>query len=486
MASRLDNLIRNKKLTGAEVGRLVLSNVIHIYARALAGEKDPKPLFSQANLDNMVSEIEGSHNIFMFNRYIALGQWLEKEGVRATGYYYSFQSAVRGYMLPIKAGYTAEQYLADVNARPLIMTQERYDKEVSDALADFLKRHGDLTLGELIDSALKHFYSEYKEHPKKQTAFKKELDKLAKIHAPKEVIKHFNQLLEGEEYSKGATLADLIKDGLEGDFFFPYAFELWDTDNLENKGMIARDKELLKKHYSGIIQVALSKIGEKIPKINDFKDFSEIVISAEEAYKIDLVGFKENAEGASMVNHDITRRGVLIKSEKYKPIFGDFPEVGLMDFIAENDNLENLIADKEKQAILNYQRKQIKDAYIWLLAFNTVVDVLADNLNIKDFVTLKEQEQGTIELINAVNGTLEAFKEFLQNQSLVTWTDNLEAKLELFNGCLKPIDLDKLKIPEDRITALNGILDNGLEAFDSNKHPDLDIIEELIEGVGNE
>ncbi|WP_161947997.1 hypothetical protein [Streptococcus suis] len=51
---------------------------------------------------------------------------------------------------------------------------------------------------------------------------------------------------------------------------------------------------------------------------------------------------------------------------------------------------------------------------------------------------------------------------------------------------MKPIDLDKLKIPEDRITALNGILDNDLEAFDNRKHPDLDIIGELIEGVGNE
>ncbi|WP_161947984.1 hypothetical protein, partial [Streptococcus suis] len=184
------------------------------------------------------------------------------------------------------------------------------------------------------------------------------------------------------------------------------------------------------------------------------KDFSETVISAEKAYKIDLVGFKKTAEGASMVDHDINKFGVLIKSEKHKPIFRDFLKVGFMDHIAENDDLENLIADKEKQAILNYQRKQIKDAYICLLAFNTVVDVLANNLNIKDFVKLKEQERGTIELINAVNGTLEAFKEFLQNQSLVTWTDNLEAKLELFNGCLKPIDLDKLKIPEDRITAL--------------------------------
>ncbi|MGQ7385590.1 hypothetical protein PW252_11245 (plasmid) [Streptococcus sp. 29887] len=486
MVNRLDSLIRNKKLTGAEVGRLVLSNVIHIYARALAGEKDPKPLFSQASLDNMVSEIEGSHSISIFNRYIALGQWLEKEGVRATGYYYSFQSAIRGYMLPIKASYTAEQYLADVNARPLVMTQEEYDKEVSDALTDFLKSHGDLTLGELIDSALERLYFEYKEHPKKQTTFKKELDKLAKIHASEEIIKHFNQLLGEEEYSEGVTLADLIEDGLEEGFFFPYAFDLWVTDNLEDKEIKDRDKKFLKKHYGDIIQVALSKIGEEIPKISDFKDFSETVISAEKAYKIDLVGFKETAKGASMVDHDITRRGVLIKSEKHKPIFGNFFEVGLMDLVAENDNLENLIADKEKQAILNYQRKQIKDAYIRLLAFNTVVDVLANNLNIKDFATLKEQERGTIELINAVNGTLEIFKEFLQNQSIVTWTDNLEAKLELFNGCLKPIDLDKLKIPEDRITALNSILDNDLEAFDNKKHPNLDIIEELIEGVGNE
>ncbi|MBZ5797092.1 hypothetical protein K8353_44380, partial [Burkholderia contaminans] len=57
------------------------------------------------------------------------------------------------------------------------------------------------------------------------------------------------------------------------------------------------------------------------------------------------------------------------------------------------------------------------------------------------------------------------------------------AKLELFDTCIKPIDIEHLAIPEDRLTALDSVLSNGLEAFDSKKYPDLDLINELIEGV---
>ncbi|HET2286720.1 TPA: hypothetical protein ACL2IH_001789, partial [Streptococcus pneumoniae] len=163
MANKLDSLIKNKKLTGAEVGRLVLSNTINVYSRALKGEKDPKPLFSQASLDNMVNKIEGSHDIKVYNRYIALGRWIEKETIRTTGFYYSFQSSARGYMLDITASYTAEKYLADVNARPLVMTQEEYDKTINDLLEKYLEGE-DLTLGELLVDLLIERYKEYKAH----------------------------------------------------------------------------------------------------------------------------------------------------------------------------------------------------------------------------------------------------------------------------------------------------------------------------------
>lgn len=149
MVNKLDNLIKNKKLTGAEVGRLVLSNTINAYSRALKGEKNPKPLFSQASLDNMVNQIEGIHNIEVYNRYIALGRWIEEETIRNTGYYYSIQSSIRGYMLDLTASYTAEKYLADINARPLVMTQEEYDKTINDLLEEYLDGD-DLTLGELL------------------------------------------------------------------------------------------------------------------------------------------------------------------------------------------------------------------------------------------------------------------------------------------------------------------------------------------------
>lgn len=480
MTNKLDNLIKNKKLSGAEVGRLVLSNTINVYSRALNGEKEPKPLFSQARLDSMINRIEGSHDIQVYNRYIALGRWIEKEAVRATGYYYSFQSGIRGYMLGISASYTAEKYLADVNARPLVMTQEEYNKTVNDLLKDFLSKD-DLTLGELLEALLRERYNDFKEHPRKKSSYKTIFKSLEETKAPNLLLQHMNTIYEDDIMEEGDSLLEVFDYSITGDFF-PYAFGIYVTEGVEEK-FIAEEKELLLTYYGELLQTALDELNALIKQQTKLTAdiFSLEVISRREAYKKDLLGYREKATDIALIDHDISRKGVLIKARD--PFLKGAFDKGLMDITADHDGLDRVLENKEQQAILNYQHKEISDAFICLMAYNTVVGLLAKNLNIEDFESLKMNEKETLDQAEAVNGYIEVFKEFIENQSLLTWTDNKDAKLELFKTCIKPIDIEHLTIPKGRVEALDSLLSIGLEAFDSKKYPDLDLINELIEGV---
>ena len=47
----------SKKLTGEEVGRLLLKNTIHTYKQSIV-DKDPKPILSQKEFDKMVGEVD--------------------------------------------------------------------------------------------------------------------------------------------------------------------------------------------------------------------------------------------------------------------------------------------------------------------------------------------------------------------------------------------------------------------------------------------
>lgn len=481
MANKLDSLIKNKKLTGAEVGRLVLSNTINVYSRALKGEKDPKPLFSQASLDNMVNKIEGSHDIKVYNRYIALGRWIEKETIRTTGFYYSFQSSARGYMLDITASYTAEKYLADVNARPLVMTQEEYDKTINDLLEKYLESE-DLTLGELLVDLLIERYKEYKAHSRKKSKYKAIFKSLEETEAPKVLLEHLNMLYKDDDIiEQGQSLLEIFDYDIEGDFF-PYAFDLYETEGVE-ESFIEEEKELLLTYYGELLQVALEEINKELKQDNKLSpdNFPLDVISRREAYKLDFLGYREKAEELSLIDSNIAIKGALIKA--HKPLFGDFFEYGLMDLTAKESGLDNLLGNEERQSIIKYLRKELNDAYIYLLAFNTVIGFLAKNLDIPDFESLKISEKETLEQVKAINGVIEIFRDFIAGQSKLTWTDNKDAKLKLFDTCIKPIDIEHLVIPENRITALDSVLSNGLEAFDSKTYPDLDLINELIEGV---
>ena len=71
----------NKGWTGEEVGRLILKNSIHSYTEAIKGNRNPKPIFSQDELETMVKNMSlnrPSFDLEMYNRYIALEHWIGK------------------------------------------------------------------------------------------------------------------------------------------------------------------------------------------------------------------------------------------------------------------------------------------------------------------------------------------------------------------------------------------------------------------------
>ncbi|NQK56491.1 hypothetical protein HO502_10690 [Streptococcus suis] len=481
MASKLDSIINKKKLSGAEVGRLVISNTINTYSRAVKGEKQPKPLFSQVQLDRMVNAIEGSRNIQLYNRYISLMQWLEKEIIRTMGYYYLLESSVRAIMLAMHGAYTAEKFLADKHARPLIMTQEEYDHATQKALQDFLEGYN-LTLGELLQSALQVEYKNYLKHPRKKSAFKIELDGLAGELIPEDLHKHLKTVYGDDiEISRADTMKKVFLNCLSGDFF-PYAFDIWDSKDVGEE-TIRNDQKMLLKYFRGVLEVALEEVKKYTDKKLSLDDFSVEVIEAETAYKKDIFGFKDEADGASLLDTDMERRGVYIEAKE--PLFKNILNNDyFMEMTIKDDSLEALYNSEERQQIIEYNRKNASSSYLYILAFNTVMEVLKKTLTIEDFETVKINEEESKRQIEAINGYKQVLLEFITGQSYLTYTENLEKKLPLFDGCLKGIDLEKIKIDPDKINEVYELFDTDLEFFGKPQEKyDLDIIDILVEGV---
>lgn len=60
MNTDIKKLLNKKGWTGREVGRAVLMSITDAYKQSLLGNPDPKPLFSQAQLNKMVRSITDS------------------------------------------------------------------------------------------------------------------------------------------------------------------------------------------------------------------------------------------------------------------------------------------------------------------------------------------------------------------------------------------------------------------------------------------
>lgn len=71
----VDKLLKKKKWTGEELGRLELVNTLHVFSQTMQGDKKPKPLVNRADFRRMLNSITEPEQRMIYNGYIAIHEW---------------------------------------------------------------------------------------------------------------------------------------------------------------------------------------------------------------------------------------------------------------------------------------------------------------------------------------------------------------------------------------------------------------------------
>ena len=75
MSRKLNNLLKKGKLTGEEVGQLMIKDMIHMFNQVkenpeiLNNDKEIKPLLTQAQKDSLVNGLDSNKDIRDYNNY---------------------------------------------------------------------------------------------------------------------------------------------------------------------------------------------------------------------------------------------------------------------------------------------------------------------------------------------------------------------------------------------------------------------------------
>lgn len=201
MNTDIKKLLNKKGWTGREVGRAVLMSITDAYKQSLLGNPDPKPLFSQAQLNKMVRSITDSREGQYYNRHLGVQNWLMQYQAVANAYLQQAQGIINSLVSVIATATTAENELIYIEQLPCIMTQKQYDDYRAQRIEEQLRGpDGDDSIGFDVFSLLLELLSFYRDQLHKEPRKANPLKAVRKEYQQREVtsayiLDHYNEAM---------------------------------------------------------------------------------------------------------------------------------------------------------------------------------------------------------------------------------------------------------------------------------------------------
>jgi hypothetical protein len=144
MSRKLNNLLKKGKLTGEEVGQLMIKDMIHMFNQVkenpeiLNNDKEIKPLLTQAQKDSLVNGLDSNKDIRDYNNYRDLYNFLTDGSLRLDLYQSEIQISIWRLTHLLSLWQNAENEYNFSRFSPTIMTQSQYKEAKDNAIKDLL------------------------------------------------------------------------------------------------------------------------------------------------------------------------------------------------------------------------------------------------------------------------------------------------------------------------------------------------------------
>ena len=454
----------SKKLTGEEVGRLLLKNTIHTYKQSIVG-KDPKPILSQKEFDKMVGEVDftEARNRDMYSRYVSLDNWTSKYLSILNTIYSDARSEIKTLLIYINGMLLVQDSLLAYYSIPLVEEKKEFEKNTKELVKDYIKvleESNIQTSFSLTDLFLKVIsFSKNKKINKLLEKYKTE--KPTSPYVKKNYISATGN--KGSEGLEELTKYDIIND-ISLTEMYPNLFSF----DHEYPALGEYEAEAFKEDFSELIDLVLEDIEKtlKLEKLDFDRDKNKEILSFDEALKNKYWDTRRVLEAlVYRDNEHYTRSGVAFYRYS-KPVISDFAEKkfkqldeqsGVLSILKNNgENIVFEIVQESVQSIVEY--------YQHLIAYDRTIEIIADSLEIPEYTIFKRGAEDIYEGYKAVKGLISALEKSVK----ATYSANpaqAHIRLEALKIAFKDFDLEGYKIPEEAQKKLEMELRADLTAF---------------------
>lgn len=471
-----------KGWTGEEVGRLILKNSIHSYNEAMKGVRNPKPIFSQNELEAMVSNIsyDNRMNGEIYNRYIALDHWLGKYVAITNSVYSTSLSEIKSIMILVENIRNIQEGFYDRSRLPIITTREQFEKDTLKLLKSYTKKHNPrYTLAEIMHQFI--YSNDSKKVKKILNAYKKERPKARDF-----LEKRWE---EATGYENLDGLEEVTKAEIVDDIFLCELYSgLFNSVEGKTEQEIREEKEAFLEDFSDLATTALEEIKKvlSLPELT-LDDMQKPLLKMEEAYNNNYFNYKHTIENVLYSeNPNYQNGGVAFLADNYNRYFKPFDftmleerdkELGLGGILQNTPDGETLVE------IAQNSYTKLKFCYQELLKHDTTIELLSEGL---DMPEIKVFKQGSQDVLERANSLFDYIQRIVRTINMTYYRDSKEAidRRNALNELFPPLGLENYKIPEEEINALRLEIMADLKVFKDDKDRNInDSLHPILEGV---
>ena len=380
----LSKLLKKKKLTGEEVGKIILLDLVNSYKG--------QPTLTQAERDAYVDALVENKDIRAYNDYLQIYRFI-------TGFAIDFESTERAYAVVrleflrhvMKLNDAEENYFQLI-LQPRILTRRDYEQALKETRENVSSWK--YSLYSLVSYELHKNIEAY--NNKEKTPYKRYFDAYKKEQASKAAIEGYRatyyQSKDNPKKDKELTKLVMLDKYLE----------IYNDAELETKGGML----FFSDDYPELLQAILENYSkleglEYLASLNTDDYIREDLIDFETAYKLDILGAKESYDDPLLTfkGHDLTSGVAVIESAR-GIAKGNIKDGSFYYYLGRGLSrhlAEDVLADEKHISSIEQVKKQFKQIARNLQGFQYFMLKLVEITGVPDLLAFN-RDDGTAKI----------------------------------------------------------------------------------------
>ena len=465
MALDIIKLLKKKKLTGEEVGKILIYNTTNSYEQVLKNGSSENVVPDEI-LRQLVSNLPSREEWEKFKLYDSINEWVVHNFSIASAYEQQAQLNLEKLLNNLNMVGVCESVRDFYYTLPAIMTKKDYEKTIEKRKEELLNTKLKINLADIFHIAKDEVINEYRKNPRKKSIGKE----LYKIYSKMSVPEHIKRRCKdffNEEIEKGIFNMWCVFE-FDDTMEFYKCFE--DKEEMKSLEEYIKDFEAFKTDFKEAYSMIMEEMKNYFPEVENLplKDWFIKKYEYKQLYELNYFDIFTNTLNNRYIMFDKNFKAIfngiaILRKEDEK----NFKKVKPLEDLINTFcfiSLEQLAkGGKEVHGEMEYYKDLwavLRRSLYFLQGYNKALDIIIENYDIKDIEIFKSRYNWFENKVNGLNHMIDLRLSILES-NVHENLNQREEKAKIYKKIFEKIDLEKLTTPKRNVKEATALISQG-------------------------